>query len=210
MNEQALFGLMTVAQEQQQAAALQLAALEQQQATLTATIEQARRAVEAMSNAGIASAGLIERATKMAVDKAVADALAGVSQAASESLANAVNPALKAINGAARRAQEAENSLQNAIGWIGWKWAAICGTAAAGLLAVTWSVAIFMTPSGDEMAELRAGAADLERRGGKIKLSLCGSPGRMCAQIDEKQINAEGGATLFGADGEKWLILKGY
>lgn len=120
MSEQALFGLMAVAQEQQQAAAAQLAVLEQQQAKLTETIEQARRAVEAMSNAGTASAGLIERATKEAVDKAVTDALASVSQAASDSLASAVAPALKVIKGAAGSAREAEKAYGiPSVGWVG-------------------------------------------------------------------------------------------
>lgn len=203
MSEQVLFGLMAVAQEQQQAAAAQLAALEQQQAQLTATIEQARRAVEAMSNAGTASAGLIERATKEAVDKAVTDALAGVSQAASDSLAGAVVPALNAIKGAAWRAQEAEKSLRVAVGWVGWKWAVICGAASAGLLAMVWSLAVFMTPSGSEMAELRANATDLERRGGKIKLSTCEK--RLCTRID-----AKASGVVYGENGEKWMILDGY
>ena len=203
MSEQALFGLMAVAQEQQQAAAAQLAVLEQQQAKLTETIEQARRAVEAMSNAGTASAGLIERATKEAVDKAVTDALASVCQAASDSLASAVAPALKVIKGAAGSALEAEKSLRDSVGWVGWKWAGICGAASAGLLVVVWSLAVFMTPSGSEMAELRANATDLERRGGKIKLSTCEK--RLCARID-----AQASGVVYGENGEKWMILDGY
>ena len=203
MNEQALFGLMAVAQEQQQAAAAQLAALEQQQAQLTATIEQARRVVEVMSNAGTASAGLIERATKKAVDKAVTEALAGVSKVARDSLAGAVVPALSAIKGAAGRAQEAEKSLRDAVGWVGWKWAGICGAASAGLLVVVWSLAVFMTPSGSEMAELRANITNLERRGGKIKLSTCEK--RLCARID-----AKASGVVCGENGEKWMILDGY
>ena len=119
-------------------------------------------------------------------------------------------PAIKAIRGAAGVAQEGGERLRAAVGWVSWKWAAICGAVAACLLVTTWQVAVFMTPSGSEMAELRANADDLKRKGGKIKLSTCGSPGRMCAQVDEKQINAQGVVTGFGANGERWLILKGY
>lgn len=198
MSEQALFGLMAVAQEQQQAVAAQLAVLEQQQLQLTAIIEQARRAVEAMNHAGIASAELIERGTQEAVNKAVANALASVSQAASDS----VVPALKAIKGAAGRAQEAEQSLRSAVSW---KWAGVCAAASAGLLVVVWSLALLMTPSGSDMAELRAHANDLERRGGKIKLSTCG--GRLCARVD---IKASESVARYGENGEKWMILDGY
>lgn len=205
MSEQALFGLMAVAQEQQQAVAAQLAVLEQQQLQLSAITEQARRAVEAMNHAGIASAGLIERGTQEAVNKAVANALASVSQAASDSLASAVVPAMKAIKGAAGRAQEAEQSLRATVGWVGWKWAGICAAASAGLLVVVWSLAVFMTPSGSEMAELRTHATDLERRGGKIKLSTCS--GRLCARVD---IKASESAARYGENGEKWMILDGY
>lgn len=90
--EQELFGLMAVAQEQQQAVAAQLAALEKQRAQLTATVEQARRAVEAMRDAGAASAGLIEQAAQQAVERGVDAALWRVSEAAKDSLANAIAP----------------------------------------------------------------------------------------------------------------------
>lgn len=203
--EQELFGLMAVAQEQQQAAAAQLAALEKQRAQLTATIEQARRAVEAMRDAGAASAGLIEQAAQQAVEKGVDAALWRVSEATKESLANATGPALNAIKGAAGRAQEAEQSLRDAVGWVSWKWATICGAVAAGMLAAVWSLAMILTPGWDEIQELRATVADLERRGGKIKLSTCGDRGRLCARIDVKASGA-----VYGANGENLMILSGY
>lgn len=211
MNEDDLFQLMLMAKENEKAAATQLAALEKQQAVLNATIVQAQRAIESMKDAGASSAGLIERAAKLAVEKAVSEALEGVSKAASDSLADALVPAVKAIRGAAKAAQEGGESLRDAVGWVSWKWAAICSASVAGLLIVTWSLAIYMTPSGSEIAELRANVADLESRGGKIKLRKCDSPGRLCAQIDERQINSDNVATtIFGANGERWLILKGY
>lgn len=214
MNEDDLYQLMVVATKQQEAAATQLAALEKQQATLAATIVQAQRAIEAMRDAGAASAGLIERATKLAVEQAVNDALEGVSKAASDSLADAVVPAIKAIRGAAGVAQEGGERLRAAVGWVSWKWAAICGAVAACLLVTTWQVAVFMTPSGSEMAELRAQADDYALRGGKIKLSTCGPPpGRLCALIDAKQVDSNGFITSWDAtpkNGDRWVILKGY
>lgn len=135
----------------------------------------------------------------------MANALVSVSQAASDSLAGAVAPALKAITGAAGRAQKAEQSLRSAVSWVGWKWAAICAAASAGLLVVVWSLAVLMTPSGSEMAELRAHAIDLERRGGKIKLSTC--DGRLCARVDIKSSES---AARYGENSEKWMILDGY
>lgn len=56
--------LMAVVQEQQDAAAAVLAKLEKQQARLSATIEEARRAVADMSRAGDDAASLVGRAAK--------------------------------------------------------------------------------------------------------------------------------------------------
>jgi len=52
ISEQELFGLMAIAQEQQQAASLILKRLEAQQADLTQTISNARSAVDEMNKAG--------------------------------------------------------------------------------------------------------------------------------------------------------------
>lgn len=73
VSEQELFGLMAVAQEQQQAAvvAIERAGLEQ-------TVEQARTAVREMAMAGKTSALIIEKATRIAVSEAVSGALAAV------------------------------------------------------------------------------------------------------------------------------------
>ena len=95
MSEQELFGLMAVAQEQQQAATSTLQKLEAQQAELAGIIGKARSAVEAMNNAGTASAVLIEKATKNAVEKGVHSALERISEQAKLSLADAINPAVK-------------------------------------------------------------------------------------------------------------------
>ena len=59
-----------------------------------------------------------------------------------------------------------------------------------------------MTPRGSEMADLRANATDLERRGGKLKLSTCEK--RLCARID-----AKASEVVYGENGEKWMILDG-
>ena len=116
-----------------------------------------------------------------------------------------VVPALNAIKGAVGRAHEAEKILRDAVGWVGWKCAVICGAASAGLLAMVWSLAVFMTPSGSEMAELRANATDLIRWGGKIMLRTC--DGRLCARVDVKAIESK---TRYGENGEKWMLLDGY
>lgn len=102
VSEQELFGLMAVAQEQQQAAVVAIERLEAQRAGLEQTVEQARTAVREMEMAGKMSALIIEKATRIAVSEAVSGALAAVRD--EETLGGSVKPAVNALDGVAGRA----------------------------------------------------------------------------------------------------------
>lgn len=116
VNEQKLFGLIAVAQEQQQAAALILKQLEARQAELAQTIMAARSAVEAMSNAGTASAILIEKATKNAVEKGVQKStLERISEQTRIRLDDSISPAVRALQGVAARAVDAEEAIRETV-----------------------------------------------------------------------------------------------
>ncbi|WP_125828570.1 hypothetical protein [Pseudomonas weihenstephanensis] len=206
ITEQELFGLMAVAQEQQQAVNEALQKLEDRQAALNAIIARAGTAVEEMNKAGHASALIIEKATRIAVEKAVQAALASVQQQTQSALADSINPAVKALQGVAARAEKAEENLREAASSISWKWAAIWTFTACGLLATIMGLSMLLVPSPNVIADLRANVADLEARGGKVQLSTCGDQKRLCARIDPK---AEKGLQ-YGQDGQRWLILQGY
>ncbi|OZY25802.1 hypothetical protein CJF40_23340 [Pseudomonas lundensis] len=59
-----------------------------------------------------------------------------------------------------------------------------------------------IVPSPDEIARLRAEVANLEARGGKATLTVCGDKKRLCAEIDTR-------APEYGERGQ-FRILKGY
>ena len=59
-----------------------------------------------------------------------------------------------------------------------------------------------IVPSPDEIARLRAEVANLEARGGKATLTVCGDKRRLCAEIDTR-------APEYGERGQ-FRILKGY
>ena len=120
VSEQELFGLMAVAQEQQQAAAVALERLEAQRAELNQTIEQARAAVREMELAGKASALIIEKATRLAVSEAVSGALVAVRDETVKTLGGSVKPAVSALDGATARAEQAECHFQKTIAPIDW------------------------------------------------------------------------------------------
>jgi len=204
ISEQELFGLMAVAQEQQQAVSEALKNLEDRQVALNAVIARAGTAVEEMNKAGHASALIIEKATRIAVEKAVQAALANVQQQTQSTLSDSVTPAVKALQGVTARAEHAEESLHQAASAISWKWAAIWGVTSCVLLASIVALSMLLVPSPNEIAALRANVAALESRGGKINLTTCGK--RLCAEIDVKANKSTGG---WGEDGD-YMILKGY
>ena len=206
VSEQELFGLMAVAQEQQRAASEALQKLEERHVQLHALIARAGTAVEEMNKAGQASALIIEKATRIAVEKAVQAALASVQQQTQSTLGDSVTPALKALQGVTARAEQAEESLHQAASSISWKWAAIWASTSCMLLASIVGLSMLLVPSPNEIADLRADAAALEAQGGRVQLSVCGDSKRLCARIDPK---AEKG-DQYGQNGQRWMILQGY
>ena len=208
VSEQELFGLMAVAQEQQRAASEALQKLEERHVQLHALIARAGTAVEEMNKAGQASALIIEKATRIAVEKAVQAALANVQQQTQSTLSDSVTPAVKALQGVTARAEQAEESLHQAASSISWKWAAIWVSTSCVLLASIVGLSMLLVPSPNEISDLRANVAALEARGGKVQISTCGPKSRLCARVNPKDAS-----TMWGPkdnDSEKWIILNGY
>lgn len=202
VSEQELFGLMAVAQEQQQAATVAIERLEAQRAGLEKTIEQARAAVLEMEKAGKASALIIEKATRVAVSEAVSGALVAVRDETVQALGGSVKPAVSALEGVTGRAMQAEQRLSQAAASFSWQWGALWVCTAALLLAVVLGVVLLLVPSPAEIASLRAEVAHLEARGGKATLTVCGPEKRLCAEVDTK-------AEEYGERGQ-FRVLKGY
>lgn len=199
---------MAVAQEQQQAVSEALKKLEDREVALNAVIARAGTAVEEMNKAGHASALIIEKATRIAVEKAVQAALANVQQQTQSTLSDSVTPAVKALQGVTARAEQAEESLHQAASSISWKWAAIWVSTSCVLLASIVGLSMLLVPSPNEISDLRANVAALEARGGKVQISTCGPKSRLCARVNPKDAS-----TMWGPkdnDSEKWIILNGY
>lgn len=202
INEQELFGLMAIAQEQQKAASLALEQLEAQRTELDRTIVRAKAAVLEMEKAGHASALIIEKATRIAVSEAVGSALDDVRDQTKATLGDSVGPVVKALEGVAWRAENASDELQSAASSISWKWAGIWTLTSCALLATVVGVSMLLVPTPKEIADLRANVEYLEAKGGKINLTHCSPSKRLCAEIDIK-------ADAWG-ENSQFRILKGY
>lgn len=209
VSEQELFGLMAVAQEQQQAATLILKRLEAQQAELTQTIAKARSAVDEMNKAGHESALIIGKSTQIAVEKAVQSALDSVQQQTRSALGDSIGPTVKALQGVAARAEQTEENLHQAYRSLSWKWTAICAAMGCTLLATVVGLSMLLVPTPNEIIDLRANVSALEARGAKVQLTQCGPSNRLCARVDIKANTAKNGAVGWGKEGD-WMILQGY
>lgn len=183
--------------------------LEAQQAELTQTIAKARSAVDEMNKAGHASALIIEKSTRIAVEKGVHSALESIQQQTRSTLGDSMSPAVKALQGVTERAEQAEENLHQASRSLSWKWTAICAAMGCTLLATVVCLSMLLVPTPNEIADLRANVSALEARGGKVKFTQCGPSNRLCAQVDVKANTAKNGAFGWGKDGS-WMILEGY
>lgn len=195
MSEQELFGLMAVAEENTKAATLAIDKIADERAALASTINA--------FNAQIAG---LKTAVESAAAKGVRDSLGQAPQAAQ----TALNQAAGALNDAA-------GAVQSSANWIGWKLAGIAALVGVLLVGTGYGIARYSLPSEEqiaadraELAALQANIADLEKRGGRIKLAMCG--GRLCAHASTNQ--GKGYESWSGPwksdDGVPLVVLRGY
>jgi cell division protein FtsB len=118
-NDEGLYGLMAVAQEQQQAVQTALAGLAQRETALAATVARLQT---------------LEHALVPAVQKA---AHAGAVAAMQRGLADASQTVLA---GMTTQAAAAETRLRNAVAWFTWRWAALAGALVLAVAIAAWSV----------------------------------------------------------------------
>jgi hypothetical protein len=180
--EEQLFGLMVAAEAQQKESAKLISDLRAELVQLSTT----RRAIEV----GAARAA---------------------GEGARDALASAPAEAAKMLDASSTALVSAASRAELAARRLGWKTVGIVASgsfaAVLGVLSVGW----YITPSPSEITALRAdkavleaNLADLERRGGRIKLTTCGKThGRLCTEVDES-------AGSFGESGRSFRVLKGY
>lgn len=175
--EQALFGLMQVAKEQQQAINAALAALKNRQTDLTETAMHLQTVIQTLLPAARAAAH--EGATK-----AVKAALENASQTAVDAVAQSCQPLLVGLAGVEAQAEAAEGQLKEAVKWFGWRWAGIAAATACGaILAVTlvaWGAVWWQRSQlaglkverdqvSAEVAAAQSTVAELEKRTGGVR-----------------------------------------
>lgn len=206
MNEQELFALMAIAQEQQKAVDAALSKLALRQIELDALIVRANKAAVGIEQASQSAASTIQKATQSAVEQGIKAALERVSEQTRSTLGQAINPATNALKEVTELVIDTDKRLHRTKNSLSWKFSAILTMALCMLFVTAMVLAKLFVPNPEEIADLRATVADLERRGGKVQLNTCGDDRRLCAKINLK---AKAAGDVYGNNSE-WMILQGY
>ena len=222
--DQALFGLMAVAEEQQAAVrevlaglAAQQAALEQQQARLEGWTEAVQAEAAGLRRiAGEVGPGLA-RSTREAVETAVERGLAGAGTTATVAVQRAAQPLLDGLVGVSAQAGAVEAALRRVVGWATWRLLGQGVLAVAGLVGVLWlaqasawwwgwraleEVRAETAALEAEVAGLKANRDALVREGMLARIVRCNPGNRPCVRINEA-------AGTFGEQRDH-RVLRGY
>ena len=228
--QEQLFGLLAVAEEQRQAVEAAVAGLAAERAALAK--ERAALAQAAASVVDVA--GQMRRATAEvvpAIQKAAGDAtgaavrqsLAGAAQAAASALGEATRPVIGSLSGVVKAASDAEASMRSAGAWFAWKWVAVAAGGAIGVCLLAYASLWWQLQQVErlseqkaalaaEVARLQASVAALEKRGGKIVMGTCG--GRLCIEASGNQGEGaeqwRGGVWNNKEKGVQLVIPRGY
>ena len=206
MNEQELFALMAIAQEQQKAVDAALSKLALRQIELEALIVRANKAAAGIEQASQNAASTIQKTTQSAVEQGIKAALERVSEQTRFTLGQAIDPAANALKEVTELVIDTDKRLHHTKNSLGWKFFGILTMVACLMLATTVGLAKLFVPSLEEIADLKSTVASLERHGGRVQLTTCGDDRRLCAKINVK---AKTNGDIYGKDGE-WMILQGY
>ena len=230
--EQALFGLMAVAEEQQAAVrdalaglAVQREALERQEAQLAESVALIRAEVARLRRATDEVGPGLAQATRSAAVAAVEQGLAGAGRTATVAVEAAARPMLERLEGVAAEAERVEASLRRTVAWASWRLLGR-GVAVVGCLAgLLWlaNLSVWWWAERDmgllqaqrrvlqgEIVGLEAAKSELEasrdvlvKAGALATMTKCGPRARLCVRVDPK-------AEAYGAAGEAYRIIQGY
>ena len=217
MDVQKMLGvLLNTTEQQSQTTEKLLAELKSQIDALNAAMQAAQKAALIVGQSAATveqsarnAAPTLQKAAGEAILVAARDSLVEVSKTASTALESALKPILGKLSGLVQAAGEVEDKLNTATTSFGWKWAAVASIVAAGaivtVLAVAWGAAWYQRSQVESLAEqkaqLQTDVADLEKRGGRIKLEKCGDQGRLCVRVDKSR--------SYGKDGD-YFVVRGY
>ena len=205
MDEQRIFNMMVLVEDQQKAVAAAIAGLAAERAALAKERAALARAVQG-----------IQKDIDDAVSAAVKRSLDGASETAAKALSEAAKPVIDRLSGVVHAADDVEDSLKKAGQWFAWKWVAVAAGGLVGVCLVAYVALAWQLHEvkslGDEKAKLaaaivreRATVVELTKDGGRVRWNKCG--GRLCFEASSNQGTYSNGTPLpLGS----WTTNKGH
>lgn len=197
---------------------------------LSEATKVANQTVEAVKQAAKDVNPAVKIGAEKAVKSAVAELLSGIAGDTKTALDEALKPIIGDLVGAARSASQVEEKLNRVTATFGRKWTRVTVGTGVALVAVislfAWGSIWYQRSQVEKLiaeksalqiqvAELQDGVNQLAKRGGRIKLGLCGPKNRLCVQIESNQGDGAAQQDFKGAwysdDGKtQFVIPKGY
>lgn len=223
-HQQRLFTLLELAEQQAAAVNAALGSFQAERVGLGQTIMAAKESALAMSSAATAAEAaarsigpIVNTLARDAIAEAgrqwSREALDKFADAAERAASAGTRPVTEKLTDAADAADDAAAALAKAARSFGWKLAAGWAVSLLVVFGSAWVMSARQRSQIDELDQQRAllanqiaaaqtNLAELERRGGKVKLERCGDAGRLCVRVDDRP-------GRFGQHNE-YAVLSGY
>ncbi len=222
-----LYGLIAVAEEQQKAVAAAIddlakerAALARERAALVQAAAQMAGQAGAVTQAALNAAPTLQKAAGGAVSEALRVGLLNLSETATDALDEASKPLLGRMSMATQAASEASGTLADSLSGFRQRLGrVVIGLSAGAVLVVglsAWGMVAWQRHQVEnlqrerqaltgEVEQLRANVAALAKKGGRIKLEVCGPTDRLCVEVASNQ-----GTWLDESRTRHFAVPKGY
>ena len=220
MEQDRLYDLMALAEKQQDAVHSATAQLSIELAALARERLALAQAIIEMKQVGARSVSAVQKAAGDAVVACLTPALASAGEAAAQALGEATRPVLNRLAGVVQAAAATEGQLKRAGQWFAWKWVAVAAGGMAGACLLAWGSVAWERHQVDQLTEqkaalqsdvvdLQARVADLQKRGGRIRMNTCGK--RLCIEASPNQGTGSAWTGPWNEDnGTPLVIPRGY
>ncbi len=215
-DEEKLYALMAIAEEQQAAAQRAIEGLVAEREKFTQQRAAVAKLIRDLGQTSEKAAGAMETAAGAALQGAADKSVTLVSLAVAEAFKRTLSPAMANLSSIVDSAAGAERQIRSALAGFSWRSMLMVSAIVMGVLLAIWVAGMAsiswqrhqIDNLGQERAALevdvrtlREQANDLAKRGGRIKLVTCGDQKRLCAAVDLK--------VRYGERGE-YFVLRGY
>ena len=215
-DEEKLYALMAIAEEQQAAAQRAIEGLVAEREKFSQQRAAFARLILDLAETSEKAAGAMQTAAGAALQGAADKSVTLVSHAVAEAFKRTLAPAVANLTAIVESAAVAERQIRSALAGFSWRSMLMLSAIVMGVLLAIWFAGMVsiswqshqIDNLGQERAALeqevrtlREQAEDMAKRGGRIKLVTCGDQKRLCAEVDLK--------VRYGERGE-YFVLKGY